>query len=147
MARTNRGGTPLTLMLIAASSFDGIRRRLGASAADSFLMETARVLKSTFRGSDTILRYDSTQFLVIMPGTDERQAGVALHRLSDRVDDWNLSTEEQWEMLLDSRLAACYPGSDPWQALRQAEKELQADTLPLRPPLHTNWAPSPSTTG
>ncbi|MGE0406571.1 MAG: GGDEF domain-containing protein [Candidatus Korobacteraceae bacterium] len=135
VARANRTGAGFTLMLIEAASMAGIRDRQGSDAANGFAMELARVLKSTFRGSDSILRYDVSQFLVVMPNTNEKQAGIAMQRLVERVDDWNVHTQEPWEMLLECRLSGCQPGEDGWSALRRAEKTLTDDRVPSRKPL------------
>jgi diguanylate cyclase (GGDEF)-like protein len=137
-ARANRTGIPFALMLIeTTSSLEGVRRRFGADAAREFLVETSRLLKTTFRGSDSVLRYGSAQFLVLLPWTDKQQAGIALRRLLERVDEWNLHTKEKWEMLLECRLAACQPGMDAWKELRDAEQSLQELRAPVRVTLHT----------
>jgi diguanylate cyclase (GGDEF)-like protein len=131
MARTNRTGAEFTLMLIEAISLQSIRERQGEESANAFLMETTRVLRGNFRGSDSIMRYDAAQFLVIMPGTTKKQASIALQRLVERVDDWNVHSQDPWEMLLDCRLAACQPGDDCWSVLRQTERALAEDSVPL----------------
>ncbi len=131
MARTNRTGAEFTLMLIDATSLQGVRQRQGEDAANAFLIEATRVLKGNFRGSDSILRYEFSQFLVIMPNTTKKQASIALQRLAERVDDWNVHCQDPWEMLLDCRLAACQAGDDGWSVLRQAERALAEDRVPL----------------
>lgn len=136
MSRANRTGVGFSLMLIESVSLSGIRSRMGMEAAGKFLLENAHVLKNTFRGSDTVLCYDSGLFLIVMPATDETQGGIALRRLIQNVDDWNLHTPDSWEMLLECRLTACPPGTDAWTALRQAEgamnmeRSLSLETLP-----------------
>jgi diguanylate cyclase (GGDEF)-like protein len=144
MARTNRTGAEFTLMLIDATSFQGIRERQGDEGANAFLMEATRVLKGNFRGSDSILRYDTSQFLVIMPNTTKKQASIALQRLSEHVDDWNVHSQDPWEMLLDCRLAACQSGEDGWSILRQAERALMEDRVPVGRPVQSQPAPTAS---
>jgi diguanylate cyclase (GGDEF)-like protein len=131
MARTNRTGAEFALMLIEATSLQSIRERQGEDSVNAFLIEAARVLKGNFRGSDSILRYDTAQFLVIMPNTTKKQASIALQRLVERVDDWNVHSQDPWEMLFDCRLASCQAGDDSWSVLRQTERALAEDCVPL----------------
>jgi diguanylate cyclase (GGDEF)-like protein len=56
------------------------------------VVEAAFILRSNFRGSDYIVRYFTDQFLVVLLDTDAQQAQIALSRLIDKVDHWNLQT-------------------------------------------------------
>ena len=140
MARTNRTGAEFTLMLVDTTSYQGIRDRQGEEAANAFLIEATRVLKGNFRGSDSIMRYDTSQFLVIMPNTTKKQASIALQRLVEHVDDWNVHSQDPWEMLMDCRLAACQTGEDGWSVLRQTERALMEDRVPVGRPVQAQPA-------
>jgi PleD family two-component response regulator len=85
-------------------------------------------MKSTFRGSDTLVRFTGSEFLVIMPGTSEQQAECAVRRFQEAVDNWNLATKTGWEMNLVYGLVRHVTGCDAGDLLRAAERKV----LPIR---------------
>ena len=113
----NRCGKPATLVV-----FEVLPHRPEISA-EEIVIEAALVLRSTFRGSDYILRNSDHQFLALLPDTTEDQAQYALNRLNDKVDTWNLENEK-FEMVLRHVLSTCPPGGSLWETLRQVEGRL-----------------------
>jgi len=101
-------------------------KQQGEFVGDQMLVETARLLKDTFRGSDIVLRYDLSRFLVIMPETTEPQAGCAFKRLFDRVDSWNLESATPFELDLRVGMAAYARGADANSVLKLAAERLQS---------------------
>src|SRR5207248_5063013 len=79
-------------------SLSVVNARYGLQAGDKFTAEFANLMKNTFRGSDTLARYSGNHFLVIMPGTGEQQAEIAVRRFQEAVDQWNLATKTGWEI-------------------------------------------------
>jgi GGDEF domain-containing protein len=94
------------------------------SASEEIAIEAALVLRSTFRGSDYVLRNSATQFLALLPDTTRDQAQYALNRLSDKLDNWNLEHKRS-EMVLRHELKTCPPGGDLWDTLREIEGRLR----------------------
>ncbi len=127
MKRSNRGGTPLSLLVMdvvwSNVSPGQDRQKLVTEAADLF--------RSTFRGSDVILRLDETRFMVAMPNTNADQARIALRRLNDAVESWNLNFRAA-EMLLNWTIGCCGPSEDAWSLLRKTESELDELNNPPR---------------
>ncbi len=115
----NRCGKSATLVV-----FEVLPDRQNASA-EEIVIEAAVVLRSTFRGSDYIVRNSANQFLVLLPDTTEDQAQYALNRLTDKVDNWNLENET-CEMALRKELSTCPPGGELWGTLREIENRLQS---------------------
>ena len=128
VSRANRAGSNLTLMMIKLQSLDVVRTRYGAEAADKFIVEVSKLLKGTFRGSDTLTRYSNEQFLVLMPGTNEQQADSAVRRLQEGIDTWNLTTKTGWEINFAYALASHVTGCDAGDLLRAIERKM----LPTR---------------
>ncbi len=85
VARTNRLGSPLSMLILDISEFEAISNRLGTAETEQFLYETAQLVKNTFRGSDMVFRYKETQFLVAMPDTSEQQVEFAIKRLESEI--------------------------------------------------------------
>jgi diguanylate cyclase (GGDEF)-like protein len=124
IARANRSGSHLTFVLVEVAGFKGLNDRLGNIAGDQLLVEVARLLKGTFRGSDAIIRYSGDRFLIIMADTNEKRAASAMRRLMDIVDRWNLNTKSGWEMVLNYGVAQYAIGASAAELLMAAEQKL-----------------------
>lgn len=138
LARANRLGSALSFVLVEVAGFKGLNDRLGNIAGDHLLVEVARLLKATFRGSDAVIRYSGDRFLIIMADTNEKRAASAMRRLMDTVDRWNLNTKSGWEMVLNYGIAQHAMGASSAELLMAAEQKLkqqQAKAMPEAAPL------------
>jgi len=124
--RANRQGTTITFALIDLAGWAKVIEQQEEFVGDQMLVETARLLKDTFRGSDIVLRYDISRFLVIMPETTALQAGCAIKRLFDRADSWNLESSTPFELDLRVGMAAYARGADANSVLKLAEERVQS---------------------
>lgn len=114
-----RSGKPATLLMLELLPTEKI-------AAEEIIIEAAFVLRTNFRGSDYVVRYSNDQFLVVLPDTVEQQAQIALSRLIDKVDHWNLA-HEKWEMALRLELCTCPPGGNLWEKLGELEEKMRSE--------------------
>jgi len=124
--RANRHGDTITFMLLELASWAEIIRKKGELVGDQMLMAAAQLLKDTFRGSDIVLRYDVSRFLLIMPETNEQQARYARKRMLDRLDAWHLESNAPFELDFRIGLAAYSRGADANAVLQLAEERLQS---------------------
>jgi len=70
IARAQRHGLPLTLIMCDIDSFKAINDTHGHQAGDTLLQDFARMLLSMTReGIDTVVRYGGEEFLLILPET------------------------------------------------------------------------------
>jgi diguanylate cyclase (GGDEF)-like protein len=81
IARADRLGTPLTLVLADLDDFKLVNDEHGHSTGDDVLREFATVLKNTVRDSDLAGRWGGEEFLLLLPGSDA-EGGT---HLADRV--------------------------------------------------------------
>jgi diguanylate cyclase (GGDEF)-like protein len=81
IARADRLGTPLTLVLADLDDFKAINDRHGHAVGDDVLREFASVLRATLRESDLAGRWGGEEFLLLLPGADA-EGGA---QLADRV--------------------------------------------------------------
>ena len=81
IARAERLGTPLTVVIGDLDDFKLVNDIHGHSLGDEVLREFAAVLKGTVRDSDLAGRWGGEEFLLLLPGTDA--AGGA--NLAERV--------------------------------------------------------------
>jgi diguanylate cyclase (GGDEF)-like protein len=81
IARADRLGTPLTLVLADLDDFKSINDLHGHAVGDEVLREFAAVLRATVRESDLAGRWGGEEFLLLLPGAD----GEGGAHLADRV--------------------------------------------------------------
>jgi len=81
IARADRLGTPLTLVLADLDDFKAINDAHGHTTGDDVLREFASVLRATVRDSDLAGRWGGEEFLLLLPGAD----AVGGAQLADRV--------------------------------------------------------------
>jgi diguanylate cyclase (GGDEF)-like protein len=81
IARAERLGTTLTLILADLDDFKAVNDAHGHAVGDDVLRQFARVLRSTVRDSDLAGRWGGEEFLLLLPGADA--AGGA--QLADRI--------------------------------------------------------------
>jgi diguanylate cyclase (GGDEF)-like protein len=81
VARADRFGTPLSLVLADLDDFKAVNDLHGHPVGDEVLIGLAEVLRATVRESDLAGRWGGEEFLLLLPGTD---AEGAVH-LADRI--------------------------------------------------------------
>ncbi len=81
VARADRLGTPLSLVLADLDDFKSVNDVHGHPAGDEVLRAFAEVLHDTVRESDLAGRWGGEEFLLLLPGTDAEGAA----RLADRI--------------------------------------------------------------
>jgi diguanylate cyclase (GGDEF)-like protein len=136
-----RSGKPATLLMLEVLPAG---RKV---AAEEIVIEAAFVLRTNFRGSDYVVRYSNDQFLVVLPDTFEQQAQIALSRLIDKVDYWNLANEK-CEMALRLELCTCPPGGNLWEKLGELEERMRSESggrrlIPQKPAADGAIGPCP----
>jgi diguanylate cyclase (GGDEF)-like protein len=81
IARADRLGTPLTIVLADLDDFKRVNDEHGHVTGDDVLREFAAVLRHTVRESDLAGRWGGEEFLLLLPGSDA-EGGA---QLADRV--------------------------------------------------------------
>ena len=81
VARANRFGGPLALVMADLDDFKAVNDRHGHLVGDAALRELAAALEVTLREIDTAARWGGEEFCLILPGTDARGA----KRVAERV--------------------------------------------------------------
>jgi diguanylate cyclase (GGDEF)-like protein len=82
VARTQRMGHPLALVMLDLKHFGLINERLGREAGDQALREFAARMSSVIRGSDLAVRLDADKFMMILPECATEQLNRVLSRLT-----------------------------------------------------------------
>ncbi|MGH9433968.1 MAG: GGDEF domain-containing protein [Terriglobia bacterium] len=126
--RARRRGTPLTFAMIDVDRFKSVNTQFGHLVGDRVLYEIARMLKSTFRNSDYIIRYGGDEFLVVMTDTREDQAERAIERLQGEVQQWNTANSlPGYVMGLSCGLSSYQRGADVQKLIEIADSNMYVD--------------------
>lgn len=81
MARSERYGLPLALVLLDLDGFKAANDRLGHIAGDRVLRAVADVLRSKVRVMDVVARFGGDEFAVLLPNTESTGAAILGERL------------------------------------------------------------------
>ena len=88
VARSERRGHPLTLLLLDLNDFKKINDTYGHPAGDQVLQYFASQLNHVIRGSDLAVRLGGDEFLVVLPECTTEQLNLVLERLGTLETDW-----------------------------------------------------------
>jgi len=91
IARAERNGRPLTLIMCDVNNFKQVNDRYGHLMGDEVLGQVASILKECVRGSDHVVRYGGDEFLLILPETGHEGSRVVRERINERVAEWERS--------------------------------------------------------
>jgi diguanylate cyclase (GGDEF)-like protein len=91
IARAERNGRPLALIMCDVNNFKQVNDRYGHLMGDEVLAQVASILKECVRGSDHVVRYGGDEFLLILPETNQEGSRVVRERINDRVAEWERS--------------------------------------------------------
>jgi diguanylate cyclase (GGDEF)-like protein len=91
IARAERNGQPLTLIMCDVNNFKQVNDRYGHLMGDEILGQIASILKECVRGSDHVVRYGGDEFLMILPETGPDGSRVVRERINERVVEWERS--------------------------------------------------------
>jgi diguanylate cyclase (GGDEF)-like protein len=91
IARAERNGQPLTLIMCDVNNFKQVNDRYGHLMGDEVLGQVASILKECVRGSDHVVRYGGDEFLLILPETGSDGSRVVRERINERVAEWERS--------------------------------------------------------
>lgn len=124
LTRANRLGTEVTFLLLEVQPTSTTGKKSGETAEAALLAATGKLMRTTFRGLDIVVRYSQDTFLIVMPDTNEMQAEVALGRLLNEVDTWNLSNAGGMELALQDGMGSYVKGAHIEDVVRTATRKI-----------------------
>jgi diguanylate cyclase (GGDEF)-like protein len=121
IARADRCGYSLMLLLLDLDNFKGINDTYGHSAGDHVLKEFARRLTNATRGSDVTVRLGGDEFLVILPDCPPEK----IDKVLSRIKDFEVEIDQNKIPVCCSRGWAQYGPSDtPDELINRADEAL-----------------------
>jgi diguanylate cyclase (GGDEF)-like protein len=92
VARSERNGDPLALLLFDLDYFKEINDQHGHAAGDAALKEFSRKIKKAIRACDVPVRIGGDEFLVILPECPREKVDTILERIGSPELRWNSQT-------------------------------------------------------
>lgn len=147
LARCQREGLPLSLMLIDLDHFKRINDTYGHQAGDEVLKQLADMLSAQARSADVVCRFGGEEFLLLLPNMPQ---AVALERAEQWRRDFAANTIVFGEFRMQATLSiglASYPGhgTSPQALIRSADRALYRAKTEGRNRVVVAELPSPMT--
>ncbi len=92
LARADRRGTPLAILMIDIDHFKRLNDTHGHQAGDIVLRDVAAILARDLREIDTAARYGGEEFILLLPETDLQGAKLVAERVRYSVEQANFFT-------------------------------------------------------
>ncbi|HEY3121126.1 MAG TPA: GGDEF domain-containing protein [Vicinamibacteria bacterium] len=108
MARAERLGSVVSVLLMDLRGFKQINDRLGHPVGDGVLRRTARLIRDSLRVVDAGCRYGGDEFVVVLPNTDLVNSLTVAERIRQRVGKIKLPNRVGLQMGLHYGVAT-YP--------------------------------------
>lgn len=121
VARASRSSAPLSILLVDVDDLGRVNDLHGLAAGDALLEEITTVLAATLRLSDSLYRYESDEFAIVLPDTDLPTAAVVAERCRDAV------AAMRWmrgRVTISMGVAELQPGHAPDDLLSRAQTAL-----------------------
>ena len=83
LARCEREGSPLTVMVCDLNRFKQVNDRFGHSAGNRVLQQFAKGLAGLCRATDVTARFGGDEFVLVLPGMNPDAVAEKIHALSD----------------------------------------------------------------
>jgi len=117
LARSNRYGLPLMVLMLDLDHFKGINDRYGHAAGDAVLQGFVSTVQAVLRESDLIGRLGGEEFAVLLPNTTMEGGRALAQRIIDSVRDSTVEVGGQRIPYTVSVGAGCLSGETNFAAL------------------------------
>ncbi|NPV92699.1 MAG: diguanylate cyclase [Firmicutes bacterium] len=127
IARAERYGCSLSLVLIDIDHFKGVNDEMGHETGDRVLVSIVNAISSGLRKSDIFGRLGGEEFAVILPETNRETAAVVSERLLQAVFNHRIEFQgKRHTVTISAGIAVCENGSmlSIEELLRKADKAL-----------------------
>jgi diguanylate cyclase (GGDEF)-like protein len=122
VARAQRYGRQLALIIFDLDDFKAINDRIGHLSGDAVLAETAERVRDVVRSADIACRVGGDEFAVILPESTAADADQLYHRLHGAVSSRPVG--QAGRLLLSAGIAELQADDDPTAFFERADKAL-----------------------
>lgn len=108
---SDRKGRTTTLSFMDLDGMKTINDRFGHQAGDQALIDTANILKRTFRESDIIARIGGDEFAVMSGEAGTEHSDALQNRLQRNLEEYRQESEAKYSLELSMGMVDYHPGS------------------------------------
>lgn len=94
VARAQRYGTELSLVMVDLDGFKDVNDRHGHAAGDALLRSVGVLIRSELRVSDAAIRYGGDEFALLLPGTGKTDAWAVAEKVRTSLASLVVPTED-----------------------------------------------------
>jgi diguanylate cyclase (GGDEF)-like protein len=123
VARAERYGRKLALVLVDLDDFKRLNDRLGHVAGDAVLAAVAARLASSVRKADLACRFGGEEFAIVLPEAGEADAALVCERVQHAVAS---ARADAGELSLSAGISALRPGDTAETLIARADEALLA---------------------
>ncbi len=87
--RTERYGSPLTIILMDIDHFKDINDEYGHHVGDDVLVQISEILTANTRTTDTVARWGGEEFIILMPETEQSEAAYSADKLRKKIEEFD----------------------------------------------------------
>lgn len=125
LARCERSGAPVALMLCDVDHFKQVNDRCGHAAGDQALVHVAQVLEANLRECDVLARWGGEEFLALMPDSSLQAAHAGAERIRAAIEAQPLNIDgTPISITLSFGVAQLHGAHDLQDAMARADKAL-----------------------
>lgn len=106
ITRSNRTGSPTSLLLLDLDHFKTINDTHGHNAGDAVLVAVGQTLLDDCRAYDVVGRWGGEEFIVALPSTDEKNAVLVAERLRQAIERLEVTSPAGKQMPLSASIGA-----------------------------------------
>lgn len=119
-----RTGTPFLVGFIDLDNMKHINDKFGHQEGNRALVETANILRDSFRQSDILARFGGDEFAILVTEAFEDSIAIVSQRVQDKVRLRNARREQLYELSMSIGIAISDPAkpADLEQLLQQADR-------------------------
>lgn len=127
MARMQRLGTQLCVVVLDVDNFKSINDSHGHLVGDEVLRHIATVLRETLRGNDSVVRFGGEEFVLLLPGVGVEEASSVVQRLQRELTRrFFLANAQKLLLTFSAGITAFAQGEHPADVLDRADKAMYA---------------------
>lgn len=129
LARSQRYGSPLSLLMLDVDFFKQVNDRYGHKTGDVVLQRLTQALQQKLRPMDMLGRLGGEEFAILLPETNEAQAMEAAERLRCAVADNRIKLDEHTQLSITLSIGVTTLSADDQSLdgpLRRADNALYA---------------------
>lgn len=123
LRQAERAGRSLVLLLIDMDYFHDLNNKFGHIAGDNALIEFARIIDSSVRGSDLVTRYGGDEFVILLPDTGLVGSQAVVRRIEEKLNRRNQASD-QFSLAFSSGAAEFRKGQQLKDLFGEADKDL-----------------------